>query len=123
MTQARPAADTAAFPVRIGAAEALAALGHGALLVDIRAKEGRAVQGWFDTGIAVGKSDILRHLSPRSPHQVAIPPDQPLILFCSSDMSSQGFVLLLRSVGVDTACDVEGGFSALCAAGLPLAGP
>lgn len=124
MAQARQIRHAEPLPERISAARALSALHLGALLIDIRAREGRMKQGWFEASVAVAKPDILRCLSPRSSQQIAVPrPDQPLILFCSSDVSSQGFVRLLRSVGVDNACDVEGGFSALRAAGLPLIEP
>jgi rhodanese-related sulfurtransferase/predicted metal-dependent enzyme (double-stranded beta helix superfamily) len=100
---------------------ALAALTDGAVLVDIRPLEQRIVEGEVPGAIIIGRNVLEWRLDPRS--EARIPalarPDARIIVMCSQGYASTLAAASVRRVGVTQATDLEGGFQAWKAAGLP----
>jgi rhodanese-related sulfurtransferase/predicted metal-dependent enzyme (double-stranded beta helix superfamily) len=100
---------------------ALAALTDGAVLVDIRPLEQRIVEGEVPGAIIIGRNVLEWRLDPRS--EARIPAlarsDARIIVMCSESYASSLAAASLRRIGVHEATDLEGGFQAWKAAGLP----
>lgn len=101
---------------------AAAARDRGAVLVDIRASEQRQAQGvvpgavWFPRNVLEWRLD---------PDSGATDPrfgdlGAELILFCSEGYASSLAAATLRRLGFARATDMDGGFGAWAAAGLPV---
>jgi rhodanese-related sulfurtransferase len=106
---------------------AFAALTDGAILVDIRPLEQRAVEGEVPGAIVIGRNVLEWRLDPRS--EARIPalarPDARIIVMCSEGYASTLAAATLRRIGLHRATDLDGGVQAWKAAGLPTrpAGP
>jgi rhodanese-related sulfurtransferase len=100
---------------------ALAALTDGAVLVDIRPLEQRIVEGEVPGAIIIGRNVLEWRLDPRS--EARIPAlarsDMQIIVMCSQGYASTLAAASLRRIGLAEATDLEGGFQAWRAAGLP----
>ncbi len=100
---------------------AFAALTDGAVLVDIRPLEQRIVEGEVPGAIIIGRNVIEWRLDPRS--EARIPalarPDMRVIVMCSQGYASTLAAASLRRIGLTEATDLDGGFQAWQAAGLP----
>jgi rhodanese-related sulfurtransferase/predicted metal-dependent enzyme (double-stranded beta helix superfamily) len=100
---------------------ALAALTDGAVLVDIRPLEQRIVEGEVPGAIIIGRNVLEWRLDARS--EARIPalarPDARVIVMCSQGYASSFAAASLRSIGITDATDLDGGFQAWHAAGLP----
>ena len=100
---------------------ALAALTDGAILVDIRPLEQRIVEGEVPGAIIIGRNVLEWRLDPRS--EARIPAlarsDMQIIVMCSQGYASTLAAASLRRIGLAEATDLEGGFQAWRAAGLP----
>ena len=100
---------------------ALAALTDGAALVDIRPLEQRIVEGEVPGAILIGRNVLEWRLDPRS--EARIPAlartDARIIVMCSQGYASTLAAASLRRIGLYEATDLEGGFQAWQAAGLP----
>jgi rhodanese-related sulfurtransferase/predicted metal-dependent enzyme (double-stranded beta helix superfamily) len=100
---------------------ALAALTDGAILVDIRPLEQRIVEGEVPGAIIIGRNVLEWRLDPRS--EARIPAlarsDMQIIVMCSQGYASTLAAASLRRTGLGEATDLEGGFQAWRAAGLP----
>jgi rhodanese-related sulfurtransferase len=100
---------------------ALAALTDGAVLVDIRPLEQRIVEGEVPGAIIIGRNVLEWRLDPRS--EARIPAlarsDARIIVMCSESYASSLAAASLRRIGLHEATDLEGGFQAWKAAGLP----
>jgi rhodanese-related sulfurtransferase/predicted metal-dependent enzyme (double-stranded beta helix superfamily) len=100
---------------------AFAAITDGAVLVDIRPLEQRIVEGEIPGAIIIGRNVLEWRLDPRS--ETRIPalarPDARIILLCSEGYASSLAATSLRRIGLTEATDLDGGFQAWQAAGLP----
>jgi rhodanese-related sulfurtransferase len=105
---------------RLRPAAAHAAVAEGGILVDIRPLEQRIVQGEVPGATLIGRNVLEWRLDPRS--EAKIPalarPDVTLIVMCSDGYASSLAAASLRRIGLD-ATDLDGGFRAWQAAGLP----
>jgi rhodanese-related sulfurtransferase len=101
---------------------AFAALTDGATLVDIRPLEQRIVEGEVPGAILIGRNVLEWRLDPRS--EARIPAlaraDMRIIVMCSQGYASTLAAASLRRIGLIEATDLEGGFQAWQAAGLPV---
>jgi rhodanese-related sulfurtransferase/predicted metal-dependent enzyme (double-stranded beta helix superfamily) len=100
---------------------ALAAMTDGAVLVDIRPLEQRIVEGEVPGAIIIGRNVLEWRLDPRS--EARIPAlartDTRVIVMCSEGYASSFAASSLRQIGLSEATDLDGGFKAWRAAGLP----
>jgi rhodanese-related sulfurtransferase/quercetin dioxygenase-like cupin family protein len=100
---------------------ALAAVTDGAALVDIRPLEQRIVEGEVPGAIIIGRNVLEWRLDPRS--EARIPAlaraDARIIVMCSEGYASTLAAASLRRIGLREVTDLEGGFRAWQAAGLP----
>jgi len=100
---------------------ALAAVTDGAVLVDIRPLEQRIVEGEVPGAIIIGRNVLEWRLDPRS--EARIPAlarsDMQIIVMCSQGYASTLAAASLRRIGLTEATDLDGGFQAWRAAGLP----
>jgi rhodanese-related sulfurtransferase/predicted metal-dependent enzyme (double-stranded beta helix superfamily) len=99
----------------------LAAMTDGAVLVDIRPLEQRIVEGEIPGAIIIGRNVLEWRLDPRS--EARIPalarPDVRIVVMCSQGYASSLAATSLRRLGLSQATDLDGGFQAWQAAGLP----
>src|SRR6266704_16032 len=100
---------------------AFAALTDGAVLVDIRPLEQRIVEGEVPGAIIIGRNVLEWRLDPRSDSRIPAlaRTDARVIVMCSEDYASTLAAASLRRIGLRRATDLDGGFQAWQAAGLP----
>jgi rhodanese-related sulfurtransferase len=108
---------------RLDPAAAEAALGNGALLIDIRCAELRLETGIIPGSVHVPLSVLYWRMDPTSGHddQTLTHPDRQVILICAHGYSSSLAAATLQDLGYPRATDVIGGFEAWVHAGLPTA--
>ena len=100
---------------RVGPAAARAAIQSGALLVDIRSDSQRAADG-----VVPGSTFITRNVLEWRVERMQDAPR--VILMCDEGYQSSLAAATLRDLGVE-ATDLDGGFQAWRAAGLPVEAP
>ena len=102
--------------------ETLAAVRAGALLVDTRTSEQRAVQGELPGAVVIDRTVLEWRLDPTSPSRIpeATGPDLQVVVVCRQGYSSSLAAASLRTVGLHRATDLVGGVEAWLAAGLPV---
>ena len=107
---------------RLDPSAALAAQAHGALLVDTRCAEARREKGVIPGSIHVPLSVLYWRLDPTSgfEDQHLADPERQLILVCAHGYSSSLAAATLQDLGFTRATDIDGGFEAWQAAGLPI---
>lgn len=107
---------------RLAPADALAASRNGAILIDTRCAEQRRDTGVIPGSIHVPLSVLFWRLDPASGSSRAelADPGREVILVCAHGYSSSIAAATLRDLGFSRAADVEGGFEAWQAAGLPV---
>ncbi|MDO5668633.1 MAG: rhodanese-like domain-containing protein [Corynebacterium sp.] len=107
---------------RLSPAQALAEQRSGALLIDVRTDTHRACAAGVPGAIAVDLTVLPWRLDPGFSHRIpeATGFDQRIILFCRHGYSSSLAAWNLRQMGLHRATDIDGGFEAWEAAGLPL---
>ncbi|KAA1418246.1 rhodanese-like domain-containing protein [Mumia zhuanghuii] len=99
--------------------QAAAAVGDGAVLVDIRPAWQRRTEGEIPGSVVVETNHIAWRLHPDSDARLTIArPGQPWIVVCSEGYTSSLVAAWLVALGLD-ATDLVGGFHAWQAAGLP----
>jgi rhodanese-related sulfurtransferase len=105
--------------------EALAAVEGGALLVDIRSDEQRARDGVIPDTIRIARNVMEWRCDPRGSHRDprVSDPHRRLILFCDEGYASSLAAEILQDLGHPQATDLDGGFQAWRAAGLPVTDP
>jgi rhodanese-related sulfurtransferase/predicted metal-dependent enzyme (double-stranded beta helix superfamily) len=100
---------------------AFAAMTDGAVLVDIRPLEQRIVDGEVPGAIIIGRNVLEWRLDPAS--EARIPalarPDVRAVVMCSQGYASSLAATSLRRLGLAEVTDLDGGFQAWQAAGLP----
>jgi rhodanese-related sulfurtransferase len=115
-------ADARRRIVRYPPAAARQAVEDGALLVDTRSVDERARDGIVPGSLHVPRTVLEWRLDPESPSRNPHvgPLDREVILLCAHGFSSSLAAATLVDLGFERVADVEGGFEAWCAAGLPV---
>ena len=108
---------------RLTPLEALDAVGHGAVVVDIRPAAQRAQHGDLAGALVIERNVLEWRFDPTSEAALGIADDDlQVIVLCQEGYTSSLAAASLRDIGVLRATDVDGGFAAWRAAGLPLSG-
>ena len=99
-----------------------AAEGDGALIVDTRCADLRRETGVIPGSAHIPLSVLYWRLDPTSGHHdpAISDPERQIILVCSHGYSSSLAAATLHALGFVRATDIEGGFTAWAAAGLPV---
>jgi rhodanese-related sulfurtransferase len=115
----------AALPHRPSPAEALQAQASGALLIDIREDDQRREDGLIPGAIVLPRNSLEWRCDPASQwrHPAITRRDQRIILICNQGYQSTLAAATLQQLGLIHATDVDGGFTAWAAAGLPVITP
>ncbi|MDQ1496015.1 MAG: hypothetical protein QOG69_2498 [Actinomycetota bacterium] len=107
--------------IRVGPEQAAAELAAGAVLIDIRPAGQRAAEGEIPGAVIVERNVLEWRFDPRSDHRLPIADyDLRAIVFCSEGYTSSLAAASLLDLGVWRATDLDGGFQAWAAAGLPV---
>ncbi|WP_338054757.1 rhodanese-like domain-containing protein [Streptomyces spiramyceticus] len=108
---------------RIGPQEAHDAAEAGALLVDIRYAALRERDGLIPGALVVERNELEWRLDPRGSHRApeATSHDLRVVVICNEGYASSLAAASLRQLGLRRATDLDGGFQAWRAAGLPVA--
>jgi rhodanese-related sulfurtransferase len=107
---------------RVGPAETAAVLESGGLVVDIRPAAQRAASGEIPGAVVIERNVLEWRLDPTSPDRHPAVPDRPstVVVVCQEGYASSLAAASLQELGLDGATDLEGGFVAWEAAGLPV---
>lgn len=107
---------------RLSPQEALAEQGAGALIVDVRTEAHRRSAAHIPGALVIDLTVLPWRLDPafawRIPEARSL--DQRWIIVCRHGYSSALAAFSLRQMGLHRAADIDGGFEAWAAAGLPL---
>jgi len=108
---------------RLDPRDAAAAVGDGALLVDIRPGWQRLDEGTVPGALVIERNHLEWRLDPTSDARIteATDHDRQWIVLCSEGYTSSLAAAALQDLGLHRATDVDGGFRAWAAAGLPTA--
>ncbi|WP_407639422.1 rhodanese-like domain-containing protein [Kitasatospora azatica] len=92
-----------------------------ALLVDIRPAAQRAREGQIPDALVIERNVLEWRLDPTGSHRIpeATGYELPVVLVCSEGYASCLAAASLRELGLHRATDLDGGFVAWAAAGLP----
>lgn len=107
---------------RLGPAEAEAVARAGGLLIDIRPAAQRAGEGEIPGSLIIERNDLEWRLDPTSAHRhpAVTDPGQPMVVVCQEGYASSFAAASLQALGLGRATDLDGGFAAWRAAGLPV---
>jgi rhodanese-related sulfurtransferase len=96
-----------------------------AVLVDIRPEAQRAIEGSIAGALVVERNVLEWRFDPASSARLPVATDHDLqvIVFCSEGYTSSLAAAALKDVGLWRATDMEGGFQAWRATGLPIVPP
>jgi rhodanese-related sulfurtransferase len=110
---------------RVTASEAAEAAHDGALLVDIRYAALRDRDGTVPGAAIVERNELEWRLDPLGTHRLAqvTGHDLAVVVFCNEGYASSFAAASLQDLGLHRATDLEGGFQAWRAAGLPVTPP
>jgi rhodanese-related sulfurtransferase len=109
---------------RLQPAEAMRAMESGATLIDIRADSQIARDGTIDGALVIPRNVLEWRLDPASENKHPAPQlGDHVILICDEGYQSSLAAATLQQLGFTRATDVDGGFQAWRAAGLPTTGP
>jgi rhodanese-related sulfurtransferase len=109
---------------RVGPRQAARAVSEGALLVDIRPAAQRAAEGEIPGALIVERNVLEWRFDPASAARLPQASyDLPVIVVCSEGYTSSLAAAALQDLGVHRATDLDGGFGAWQAAGLPVTAP
>jgi rhodanese-related sulfurtransferase len=110
---------------RLSAPDARAAIKHGALLIDIRSEDQRERDGVVPEAIVIPRNVLEWRCAPSSSWRDPRlePPDRLVIVMCDEGYQSSLAAATLQELGLSRATDVEGGFQAWRACGLPVTRP
>jgi rhodanese-related sulfurtransferase len=107
---------------RVDPREAEAAMASGALLVDIRSDRQRARDGVVPGALVVARNVLEWRADPASDwrdSRIADPARQ-VIVMCDAGYQSSLAAATLQELGLERTTDLDGGFQAWRAAGLPV---
>ena len=99
---------------RVGPSEAQAASEEGALLIDIRSESQRTRDGVIPGATYYPRNVLEWRLDAETDG------DRHVILFCDEGYQSSLAAAVLQDLGISRATDLDGGFQAWRAAGLPV---
>ena len=108
---------------RLTPRQALRAVRAGAVLVDIRPAAQRAAEGEIPGALIVERNVLEWRFDPAS--EARLPQasyDLQVVIVCSAGYTSSLAAAALQDLGVRRATDLDGGFLAWQAAGLPVVG-
>lgn len=110
---------------RLGPHEAARVGADGGLLVDIRYAALRERDGVIPGALVVERNELEWRLDPTGDHRAAEATgfDIPTVVICDEGYASSLAAVSLRQLGLCRATDLEGGFQAWRAAGLPVTPP
>ncbi|GAA5050533.1 rhodanese-like domain-containing protein [Nocardia callitridis] len=112
---------------RLDPHEASSAADKGALLVDIRYAALRDRDGTIPGAVVVERNELEWRMDPqcefRSPEIGATDFDRRIVVFCNEGYASSLAAQSLQDIGLRNATDLDGGFQAWRAAGLPVEPP
>jgi len=111
--------------VRVGPEGAQKLVDEGGLLIDIRPAAQRAEFGEVPGALVVERNNLEWRLDPAGSHRLpeADDPDRPVIVMCQEGYASSLAAASLLDLGRRGATDLDGGFAAWKAAGLPTLPP
>jgi rhodanese-related sulfurtransferase len=120
-TIAEVLADARARLDRVGPERAAELREQGAVLVDTRPQWQRDDEGAIPGALIIERNHVEWRLDPSSDAKIpeATDHDVTWILFCSEGYSSSLAAASLQDLGLHKATDLDGGFKAWAAAGLP----
>jgi rhodanese-related sulfurtransferase len=112
----------AMLPHRLSPAEAFHAQQNGWLLVDIRGDEQRRADGLIPGAILLPRNSLEWRCDPSSQwrHPAITSRQVHLILVCNEGYQSSLAAATLQQLGLANATDLDGGFTAWAASGLPV---
>jgi rhodanese-related sulfurtransferase len=107
---------------RVDPAGARAAVHAGAVLVDIRAESQRRRDGVVPGSVFIARNVLEWRCDPDGSNrdERVADPARPLIVMCDAGYQSSLAAATLQELGHDRATDLDGGFQAWRAAGLPV---
>ena len=107
---------------RVDPAAARAAIEDGAILVDIRAESQRERDGVVPGAVFIARNVLEWRCDPDGSNrdERVADPDRPLIVMCNEGYQSSLAAATLQELGHADATDLDGGFQAWRAAGLPV---
>ena len=106
---------------RLAPQQALRAVRAGAVLVDIRPAAQRAAEGEIPGALIVERNVLEWRFDPASAARLPQARyDLHVVVFCSEGYTSSLAAAALQDLGVRRATDLDGGFAAWQAAGLPV---
>jgi rhodanese-related sulfurtransferase len=110
---------------RLTPEQAYTELGAGAVLIDIRPAGQRAADGEVPGSVVIERNHLEWRLDPESGARLPWASDYELrpIVICQEGYTSSLAAAALQDLGLAKATDVDGGFRAWRAAGLPTARP
>lgn len=111
--------------VRARPAGAYRAQQAGAILVDIRPAAQRAEHGEIPGAVVIERNVLEWRLDPRSDARLSFAGsyDLPVIVVCQEGYTSSLAAACLLDLGLHRATDLDGGYAAWQAAGLPVLAP
>jgi len=97
-------------------------MAEGGLLVDTRPEAQRVRDGAVPGALVIERNVLEWRLDPASDHRIpeVTGYDQAIVVMCSEGYSSSLAAAALQDVGLVRATDLEGGFQAWAASGLPV---
>ena len=107
---------------RVSPDEAAAALARGEVVVDTRPIEQRVAGGEIPGAIVIARNVLEWRLDPSGPQRIPELRDasQPVVVVCQAGYASSLAAASLLDLGLNAATDLDGGFEAWVAAGLPV---
>ena len=107
---------------RVDPSGARAAIEDGAVLVDIRAESQRERDGVVPGSVFIARNVLEWRCDPNGSHrdERVAEPAHPLIVMCDAGYQSSLAAATLQELGHERATDLDGGFQAWRAAGLPV---
>ena len=118
-------AEARARLVRVDAGTAYRAQRAGTILVDIRPAAQRAEHGEIPGAVVIERNVLEWRLDPRSDAKLSFAGsyDLPVIVVCQEGYTSSLAAAALHDLGLHRATDLNGGYAAWRAAGLPVLAP
>jgi rhodanese-related sulfurtransferase len=106
---------------RVGAPQAKEISDAGGLLIDIRPAAQRAEFGEIPGALTIERNNLEWRLDPEGSHRIpeAADADRPVVIVCQEGYASSLAAASLLSLGRTAVTDLDGGFVAWRAAGLP----
>ena len=105
---------------RLSPLEAYRAQQAGAVLVDVRPERNRTIEGHLPGAVVVERTVLEWRLDPASDARLPFASyDLHLVIVCNEGYSSSLAAATLQDLGMHRATDLDGGFRAWKAAGLP----